>query len=65
MTELLDKFIYIYKDVKIDKYDIEKDLKQFLKANTGKEIDFRTVEGRKILKYIFLQLNNVSLWNIF
>lgn len=61
MTDLLDKFIFIYKDVKIDKDDIEKDLKQFLKANTGEEIDFRTVEGRKALKYVLLHLNNVSL----
>lgn len=56
MTELLNKFIYIYKDVKIDKYDLEQDLKQFIKANTGKDIDFRSVEGRKILKYVFTAL---------
>lgn len=56
MTELLDKFIYIYKDVKIDKYDLEIDLKQFINANTGKVIDFRSVEGRKILKYVFAAL---------
>lgn len=60
MTDLLDKFIYIYKDVKIDKYDLEQDLKQFIKANTNKELDFRSVEGRKILKYVFTHLNNVS-----
>ena len=55
MTDLVDKFIFIYKDVKIDKYDLIQDLKQFLNAN-GKVIDFRTVEGREILKKVFAAL---------
>ena len=56
MTELLNKFIYIYKNVNLDCYTIRHDLKQFIKANTGKDIDFRSVEGRKILKYVFAAL---------
>ena len=56
MTELLDKFIYIHKDTKLDRYEIIHDLRQFIKANTGKVIDFRTVKGRKILKYVFTNL---------
>ena len=59
MTDLVDKFIFIYKDVKIDKYDLIQDLRQFLNAN-GKVIDFRTVEGKEVLKYVLLHLNNVS-----
>ena len=60
MGDLLDKFIYVYKDVKIDHYDLIHDLKQFINANTGDVIDFRTVKGRQVLRYVLLHLNNVS-----
>jgi len=56
MGDLLDKFIYVYKDVKIDHYDLIHDLKQFINANTGEVIDFRTCNGKDILNYVLEHL---------
>ena len=60
MTELLDKFIYVYQNVKADAEELKTDLRQFIKANTGELIDFRTVKGKKVLTYVRKYLINVS-----
>lgn len=60
LTELIEKFIIIYKDVKIDRYDLIYDLREFIKLNTGELMDFRTVKGREILTQVFLQIKNVT-----
>ena len=56
MDELLDKFINVYKSVKADYYELKTDLRQFIKANTGEVIDFRTVKGKDIIKYVLDRL---------
>lgn len=56
MDELLDKFIYVYKNVKAGYEELLTDLRQFIKANTGEFIDFRTVKGKEILKYVLAHL---------
>lgn len=56
MDELLDKFIYVYKNVKADYYQLKTDLRQFIKANTGEVVDFRTVKGKDILNYVLDRL---------
>ena len=64
MNKLISKedrakqFVEIFKNARLDVFEIREYFKGFLEMNGYKDIDFRTVEDKPLLKIVYEQLGD-------